>query len=297
MEKVCIELPSEDKYARLHVVWFKPDKGSEVKGLIQICHGMTEYIERYEQLAAYFTQRGYIVFGNDVISHGRSTTTQSEGLYFADWFDVVTDAVHVREYAQKTYPDLPIYLIGFSLGSFVVRSMQDIRAYEKEILVGTGNQPAFVLQAMRKLLSVKFAKSMNVPSDEVRKMAFDSYNKKFAGKESDYWLITDDARRAQYHSDAMVCQDMTPGFFCEFLKGMAYTAKQLKHPNNTIPTLFLYGENDPVGDFGKGVCKVFDAYKKNNAQTSIESLHGAHDILHDAMCEQAFERIYKFIED
>ena len=62
---------------------------------------------------------------------------------------------------------------------------------------------------------------------------------------------------------------MTPKFFYEFLRGMEYTSKNLKNPNNTIPTLFMYGKNDPVGNFGKGVAKVFKAYHKHYSSTEM----------------------------
>lgn len=289
-------LPSKDVHAVLHTVIFTPDKPETAKGMIQICHGMTEHMGRYAEFAEYFTDKGYIVFGNDCISHGKSKTTESSGLYFADWFDVTADAQTVRNEVIQKYPNLPVYLLGFSLGSFVVRTMPTLDGYEKEILIGTGYQPAGVMKLMRKLLSLKFAKRMHVSSDEIKNMAFDANNKKFPKQPNEYWLITDDALRAQYQADALVKREMTPKFFCEFLKGMACAADQLKHPNNTIPTLFLSGKNDPVGDFGKGVKKVFDAYKKNNPDTKFAYLDGTHDILHDAMRKHTFDVICRFIE-
>ena len=82
--------------------------------MIQICHGMTEYVWRYKSFAEYFTSRGYVVFGNDIISHGRSNTQKSLGLYFTDWRNVYDDAEKAREYVQEKYPGLPVYILGFS---------------------------------------------------------------------------------------------------------------------------------------------------------------------------------------
>lgn len=190
-----------------------------------------------------------------------------------------------------------MYIVGFSLGSFIVRSMPDLSAYDKEILIGTGYQPAAMLHAMRDLIAVKFNKQMSKSSDEIRKMAFDSYNKHFKNCPNNYWLLSDDAARNEYETDRLVNTRMTPKFFYEFLRGMEYTSKNLKNPNNTIPTLFIYGKNDPVGDFGKGVTKVFKAYHKNNSSTEIKCVEGTHDVLHNNGSSKAvFKEIERYLD-
>lgn len=82
MKKTYVSIPSSDSSAVLNIEIFAPKDKSNLKGMIQICHGMTEHMDRYNEFAEYFTANGYIVFGNDIISHGRSTTIKSECLYF-----------------------------------------------------------------------------------------------------------------------------------------------------------------------------------------------------------------------
>lgn len=296
MKTICTAIPSTDKNTSLHITIYTPRNTANAKGMIQVCHGMTEHMGRYGDFAKFFTDRGYIVFGNDIISHGKSVTTKSSALYLADWFDAVNDVNLVREHVMQKYPGLPVYLLGFSLGSFIVRSMKkgDIKKYSKEILVGTGQQPAAVLNAMEKMLSVKYKNRMEVESDDIKDMAFDSYNKHFINHPDNYWLIRMESARKEYENDKFVKQKMSPAFFCQFLKGMAYTAKC--EPNNDIPSLILYGRDDPVGDFGKGVKKVYEKYKKNNPDTEIVDCFGVHDILHDVGHDDVFEKIVDWIE-
>ena len=109
------------------------------------------------EIAKYFTERGYIVFGNDIISHGRSTTSKTESLYFTDWSYVVEDMIRTREYVSRKFPEADIFLLGFSLGSFIVRTADDLSAYKKEILIGTGYQSAFLLHVLRNLIVRKFS--------------------------------------------------------------------------------------------------------------------------------------------
>ena len=93
-------------------------------------------------------------------------------------------------------------------------------------------------------------------------------------------------------NDKLVKRDFTPGFFCEFLTGMIYANKKLKKPNNTIPTLFIYGSDDIVAGFGKGINKVYEAYYKNNKNTKMYRVNGkTHDVLHDITSELVEELI------
>ena len=101
MERTCTAITSNDKDAVMHLEIYAPEDKSNLKGMIQICHGMTEYVWRYKSFAEYFTSRGYIVFGNDIISHGRSNTSKSLGLYFNDWRNVYDDAEKTRAYVQE----------------------------------------------------------------------------------------------------------------------------------------------------------------------------------------------------
>lgn len=296
MEKTYVAIPSSDSSAVLNIEIFAPKDKSNLKGMIQICHGMTEHMDRYNEFAEYFTTNGYIVFGNDIISHGRSTTTKSECLYFSDWHNVVKDMVKTRIYVTKKYPHLNVYLLGFSLGSFIVRTNADLTYYKKTILVGTGYQPAVALKIMRKIVEIKSKRKMMISSDKIKQLVFDDYNKYFKEKPELYWLITDDNTRAEYENDPLVQRKFTPAFFCEFLKGMEYASANLKHPNNISPTLFLYGINDPVAGFGKGIRKIYTRYRAVNDQTEIESFPGTHDILHDEWREEVFKTIKEFLE-
>lgn len=298
MQKKFIGLPSSDEHVAINTVIYLPTNlNIPVKGIIQVVHGMTEHMGRYDTFGEYFTNNGYTVIGNDIISHGRSKCLNSASAIFIDnWFDAVSDILTVRDMGKKLFPDVPIFLVGFSLGSFLVRSMDSLDGYEKEILIGTGQQPAFLLSILNSCIKMKNRNKMKYSSDEVTAMAFGSYNKHFKDKPEDYWLLTDPAARDDYENDIWVKKKLTPQFFSEFLNGMIYTGKKLKHPNNSVPTLFLYGKEDPVSGFGKGITEVYTSYINKNKDTWIKSFPGTHDILHDKGCEKVFDEIRNFLE-
>ena len=226
MERTCVAIPSNDKDTSMHLEIYAPEYKGDLKGLIQVCHGMTEYMGRYVKFAKYFTSRGYIVFGNDIISHGHSTTPRSSCLYINDWNDTVKDMVSAREYVARKYPNLPIYLLGFSLGSFIVRTNPDLTPYKKEILIGTGAQSAFLMRIMRTWIGKKYTGRMSCASDKIHDLMFGTYGKKFKGRPANYWLLTDNEKRMEYAGDSLVRQDVSPAFFCEFSKGMECASRK-----------------------------------------------------------------------
>ena len=285
-------IQSTEAEATINVVTFEPDNKDDIIGIIQVVHGMTEYIERYTEFAKYFTEQGFVVIGNDIIGHGRNTHKDSKDIHMNDWFNAVSDIKLVRNIATEKYPNKPIFILGFSLGSFLVRSLNDLSDYKGQILIGTGYQPTFILKLLRLYLRIKYRNKMNIKSDEIKELAFSNYNNKFKDKPENYWLLTDENARKDYANDKLVKRDFTPGFFCEFLKGMIYTNKKLKKPNNSIRTLFIYGSDDIVAGFGKGINKVYKAYYKNNKNTEIYRVDGkTHDILHDINLELVEEII------
>lgn len=126
--------------------------------------------------------------------------------------------VSAREYVVRKYPNLPIYLLGFSLGSFIVRTNADLTPYKKEILIGTGAQSAFLMRIMRTWIGKKYTGKMSCASDKIYDLMFGTYGKKFKGRPANYWLLTDNEKRREYADDSLVRQDVSPAFSASFPK-------------------------------------------------------------------------------
>ena len=198
------------------------------KGILQIVHGMTEYIGRYEALAQYFNELGYIVCGYDLEGHGDNLYPGIPALYMESWEKSVDNLEQHRkmfkEQLTKEYGELPYCLLGFSLGSFLVRShqMKYPNTVEKIILVGTG-MPAKSNLTLAKFLT-KFRCNKNTlatPSKFVQSMLFDSYNKKIPNALSEFdWLFRSQIALEKYKQDPRIRTKVTPKFFLEFINGM-----------------------------------------------------------------------------
>ena len=305
------------------------------KGILQIVHGMTEYIGRYEALAQYFNELGYIVCGYDLEGHGDNLYPGIPALYMESWETSVDNLEQHRkmfkEQLTKEYGELPYCLLGFSLGSFLVRShqMKYPNTVEKIVLVGTG-MPAKSNLTLAKFLT-KFRCNKNTlatPSKFVQSMLFDSYNKKIPNALSEFdWLFRSQIALEKYKQDPRIRTKVTPKFFLEFINGMidlnenemstlakniasAQSIKSNKELNGStakyefsslaknpiIPdVLFLYGEEDPVSE---GVDKVIDGYRKLGIAVRRIKIEGMrHDVLHDMCGEYAYQVIIDFLEE
>ena len=145
MKKSTFGFLSSDQKTDIHAVRWEPDEG-EIKGILQISHGMVEYIERYEEFAEFMTRQGFLVAGNDHLGHGESVVSQELWGYFApkNGSDIVVEDIHkLRTMIQEEYPDLPYFILGHSMGSFLLRKYLSKygTGLSGALILGTGTQP------------------------------------------------------------------------------------------------------------------------------------------------------------
>lgn len=144
MKKSTLEFLSADKKTKIHAVKWEPE--AEIKGILQISHGMVEYIERYEKFAEFLAKEGFVVAGNDHLGHGESVRSQELWGYFAPQHGsdiLIQDLEYLRNTLQKEYDNIPYFFMGHSMGSFLVRkylSKYSTGLYGA-IIMGTGNNP------------------------------------------------------------------------------------------------------------------------------------------------------------
>lgn len=123
MKKSTGTFASSNGRDRIRYYVYSPEESP--KAILQISHGMCEYLTRYEEFIEYMVDRGFLVCGNDHLGHGGSAASQDELGYFAShhgWSCLVEDLHRLTVHIKKKYPDLPYYLLGHSMGSFVARA-------------------------------------------------------------------------------------------------------------------------------------------------------------------------------
>ncbi len=257
--------------ADIYAKSYAPAEG-EIKGVIQIAHGMAEHHERYEWFAGLLCDAGYAVFINDHLGHGKSVTSDSELGFFGDrdgYLFLVDDMHLLTGIAKKEYPGKPFILFGHSMGSFLARLYTEM--YGKELTAavycGTaGSNPAADM-GVALINVIEKAKGNHFRSSFINNIAFGTYNKRTEQRTPFDWLSRDNAVVDKYIADK----------YCGFLfttAGYRDLMKLLKAVNRSdwytavpadLPIYLIAGAEDPVGAYGKGVTEVYN--------TLLDSLH------------------------
>lgn len=255
---------SGDGRTKIHAVEWRPEKG-EVCGVLQIFHGMVEFIERYEEAAEYLTEKGFVVVGNDHLGHGTSIVSKEEYGFFCEENGNAVVLGDLRKLHKKTrnkWPGVPYFILGHSMGSFLLRQYLSMYGDELDgaVIMGTGTQPAPVLKAGQKLCTL-FAKlrGWHYRSRLIDSMAFGGYNKRFRpGRTDKDWLTKDGTIVDAYLADERCTFRFTVNGYYNLFVSIedACSRETMEKMPKDLPVLFMSGAEDPVGDFGKGVEQV-----------------------------------------
>lgn len=298
--------PSADGKTKIHAVEWRPEK--EPVGVLQIAHGVTEYILRYEEFAEYLTDKGFIVVGNDHLGHGKSIAEGAKPMYFGpkgSWNWVVKDIKSLKDMAKEKYPDIPYYMLGFSLGSFVLRTfLIDYPGdLDGAILMGTGQMSPIAIK-IAKLMANKEAKKAGEENSTptIHQLTFGTYNKIFAPNRTEYdWLCANEQALDEYIADPQKGGDFSAGLFRELLDGMLYSSSEKRAwwMDKKLPILLISGDKDPVGDCGKGVRATEKVLRKAGVKDiSVKMYSGLrHDILHEKEKDQVYADVYNWLNE
>ena len=265
----AVYIPSINNRTQLHVAIWEPQR--ETKAILQISHGMVEYIVRYDDFAKHLNQQGILVIGNDHLGHGQSVLDESEFGYFGKekGSAVVDDLYEVTKYAKKQYGEnIPYFLMGHSMGSFMARRY--LMTYGEKItgaiISGTGYKTAPVLAVAFFFTAVtKFFHGERYRSPFMRWLVFHTYNRKIADvKTKNDWLTRDAAVVAAYNENPYCKFSFTVNGYETLFGAIKYIQKQnnWEETPKQLPILMIAGEEDPVGSYGKDVKKVYKKYQQ-----------------------------------
>lgn len=240
-----------------------PTPAEQPRGIVQIVHGMCEYIGRYEEMMRILAQNGYIVCGHDHIGHGASIGKNGPG-YFADrdgWDCLVRDARQLTILIRGRYPSLPVYLFGHSMGSFVAREyITRYRDLAGVILSGTGGANPLAGVGLGLVEALRRTRGGHYRSGLVNGMAFGSFNRAFPDAVTDHdWLTRDPAEVARYEADPLCSFVFTVSAYGDLMRLIRRVSGRqwARRVPRELPVFLYSGDHDPVGGMGKGVTQVF----------------------------------------
>lgn len=277
----------------------------EPRRILQITHGMTEHIGRYEAFAQAMTEAGIAVAGYDLRGHGRNPGNVAVASFGEDGWEMSLEDMRLFSvYLDARFPDAPQDMLGFSLGSFLLREYLGRwgENVSRAIIMGTGQQSAPVLAVMRRIVKGQIQKGgFDDTTALVRQLSFGAYNQKFKpNRTQSDWLCADEAKLDAYLADPLCRRDISSGLFWQLLGAMRRVGgrKACAAWRKDMPVLLISGAEDPVGDAGKGVRAVkrqLDAAGMKDV--TLHLIPGARHILLDEQQSGAADAAVRIIRD
>jgi len=301
---------SSNQKTNIHAIICHP-KNNQYNRIIQIVHGMYEYIERYLPFIEYLTTKGFIVVGHDHLGHGQSVDSLDDLGYFGepDPTSLLIQDIHsLRKIIQKKYPNLPYFMCGHSMGSYLLR--QYICNYSKGlsgiIILGTGYMsPCESLISLGFLNFMACFKGMRHRSKLCKKISFElGPYKKYDNTKQDLinsWISKDPEIVKEYYDDKKCQFEFTINGFIGVVQAIRYTCdpSNVAKIKKDIPILFVSGDNDPVGNNGEGVKKSYEIMKLiGSIDVTMKLFEGLrHEVLNELNKDEVFEYILNWLNE
>lgn len=278
------------------------------KAVVQIAHGMSETAIRYKEFAQELTKNGYVVYINDHRGHGITAKTIDNIGYLAekDGFTCLVEDMNIlTNIIKEENPDLPIYLFGHSMGSFV--SQRYIMEYGDNlaglILSGSNGKHGKILKVAQLISKSEIKKhGRRHRSKKLDNLIFGGNNKGFKPSKTDFdWLSRDEKEVQKYIDDPFCGVLFTCGFFYDFIKGLQEVEdkENLKKVPLDLPIYIMSGDKDPVGKNGKGVLRLKDRYVNLGVKKVSCKLYegGRHEMLNEINKEEVIKDIISWLDE
>ncbi len=299
-----ISFPSSDGKNTVHAEIYEPKDGN-ILGVLQISHGMIDFVGRYEGLADYLTGRGFVLAGNDHLGHGKTAMDPSDFGYFArkDGYKLVVDDLYrMNTILKEEYKDIPVFLLGHSMGSFMARlyAVKYPESISGIIIHGTGGKNPLLVFGKGLVGLFKLIFGERHRSGVVTALAFGSYNSTFPKEEGmNAWLTRDLPRVDGRGDDERTNFMFTLSGYKDLFTALGESNSKSWYSSYPIylPTLVMSGDSDPVGNYGKGVREVYDGLSNAGVlNLRLKMYEGArHELFNETNREEVFLDIYNWL--
>lgn len=282
------------------------DNVEESKAMVQIFHGMAEHAGRYVEFAEYLNRNGFIVYASDHRGHGKTIKNINElGYIGEDGFNtIIEDKRIIFEKMKQEHQELPMLLIGHSFGSFLAQEY--IIKYGSElngaILSGTAARIGYQVYAGRLISYLeKLIFGEKKQSKFLDALSFGSYNKRLKADISKFaWLSTDLEEVKKYEEDTLCGTIFTTGFYYYLMKGLIriYKRERIEAISKELPIYIISGQEDPVGNYGELVKRLYKIYKDVGIRDVQMKLYPGlrHEILNEVSKKQVYEDVLNWLD-
>lgn len=277
------------------------------KAVLQIAHGMAEHSLRYADFAAYLNDRGIAVYAHDHRGHGRSARPADLG-HYADqdgWSKVVADMKTVNEVIHARHAGTPVFALGHSMGSFILRAylLAHAGTVQGAIISATGLQQTPVAKLMRGIAGwVGRRNGFKKSSKLLNSLVFGSFNLQFFPAKTAFdWLASDPATPRQYMADPLCGFDCTAQLWCDLFTAIVAMEAQEKQPAclpADLPVHLFAGSRDPVSMGGRGCRQLGQRYQAAGVRDVSVTVYpgGRHEMLNESNRQQVYADLAGWLE-
>ena len=289
---------------KIHACRWVPE--GQPRAVVQIIHGIAEFVERYDDFANFLNDQGVLVVAEDHMGHGKSICAAvPKGYFSGGWMAAVGDTYRLLKNTMEEFPGVPYILFGHSMGSFMARTI--LARYPDSgiagaVICGSAWMPGGVVGAGKTVagLICKTSGERN-PSPFLQKMMFGGYNKRIPNpRTTKDWLSRDEEIVDRYVADPLCGFVASCGLMRDMIIGIRYvqTPANLANMKKYLPVLFIAGDADPVGPYGKGVEKAAKAFRKSGMVNVTVKLYpeARHEILNEINYREVFEDIREWLD-
>ena len=297
--------PSARDGCSIHALEWAPE--GPPRGIVHLVHGISEHIGRYDETARFLAEHGFLVCGEDHLGHGRTVTDGSYGFFAPEngWTLAARGVRALRKLEGARHPNLPYFLLGHSMGSFLTRTYLILwpGTVSGAVLMGTGQEPA-PLVALGKRISALECRRLGPRgvSPLVHTLSLGAYNRRFRpSRTPSDWLSRDPAEVDAFLADPLCQSRPTVSLFRDMMGGLQLIARrdQLARMDPSVPVCFLSGQEDPVGGMGRGVEQVVRMFQDAGCRDlSLHLYPGArHELFHEQNRREVWADLLDWLED
>ena len=303
MKKEDLFYDSRDGEHKVHAIKWIPD--GEPVAVLQLIHGMAEYIDRYNDFATFMAQHGYLVVGNDHLGHGRTAKDPSEYGCFCndDPATVVVRDVHrLKKIIKEQYPDKKYFFYGHSMGAILLQNylFRYGSGIDGAIVCGTASQPGYMTAGAKVLLkTIALFKGWNYRSPFANGIVSGNANARIPNvRTKSDWLSKDEAIVDAYEADP-ACGFM---FAINGLWGLIDALSRNNRRENIekiprdLPIRFISGKEDPIGAYGAGVERAVGLFKGAGLKNVTMKLYEGdrHELLNEIDRAEIYEEVLEY---